>query len=119
VVILYVEDNVDGAESMAMILGAAGHEVHIAFNGPDGLAAAEDYRPDAILLDIGLPGLNGYDVAKTIRRRRGDSLTILAITGYCQPADRERSRLAGIDQHLVKFLATVKRGREHADHPRV
>ena len=116
--ILVVEDNRDGAETLAALLRAFNHDVRIAFDGLAALAIADEYQPDVVLLDIGLPGLNGYDVARLLRERRGEALIILAVSGYCQPADRERSKAAGVNQHLakpvnveslLKFLATVNR----------
>ena len=116
--ILIVEDNVDGAESLAMILPAYGHTVLVAFDGPTGLIAGEEFQPDVVLLDIGLPRLDGYEVARVLRERRPEGLVIIAISGYCQLEDRERSSAAGIDQHLAKpvdiesltaFLSAMKR----------
>jgi CheY-like chemotaxis protein len=117
--ILIIEDNRDGAESMAVLLRAVGHQAYIAFNGPDGLVAADESQPDVVLLDIGLPGMDGYEVSRRLRDRHGDGLIILAVSGYCQTTDRERSKAAGVDQHLakpvnleslLKFLGMAKRG---------
>jgi DNA-binding response OmpR family regulator len=116
--VLIIEDDVDGAESMAVILRLAGFGVRFEINGSTGLAAADDFQPDIVLLDLGLPGLNGFEVAKRLRKTNGAGLHIIAISGYCQSTDRERSRKAGIDQHLakpvnpeslLKYLATVPR----------
>jgi len=113
---LIVEDNRDGAESMAILLRAVGHEARIAFNGPDGLVAADESQPDVVLLDIGLPGIDGYEVSQRLRERYGDALIIVAISGYCTAEDQARSMAAGVDQHLakpvnpeslLKYLATV------------
>ena len=101
--ILVVDDNVDTAEVIAILLKASGHDVRTAFDGPTGLEAAIDYRPQLILLDIGLPGLNGYEVAKRIRQDPLLRNTILvASTGYGQDADRQNSVQAGFNHHLVK-----------------
>jgi len=99
---LIIEDNKDGAESMAVLLRAAEHEPRIALNGLDGLAIADEFRPDVVLLDIGLPRIDGYEVSRRLRQRHGDGLIIIAVSGYCQAADRERSKAAGVDQHLAK-----------------
>jgi len=101
--ILVVDDNADAAEALALVLGMTGHEVRLAGDGPSALAAAAEFRPEVVLLDIGLPGMDGYEVAR--RLRSGDGLrdmSLVALTGYGQEADRERARAAGFDHHLVK-----------------
>jgi PAS domain S-box-containing protein len=101
--VLVVDDNVDAAESLALLLRASRHEVRTAHDGPTALQAALDYRPNVVLLDIGLPGLNGLEVAKRIRQQPALKNTVLvAMTGYGQETDRQRSREAGFDAHLVK-----------------
>jgi signal transduction histidine kinase len=101
--ILVVDDNEDGAETLATLLGLFGHEVRIAHDGAAALAVADEYRPDVILLDIGLPGMDGYEVARRLRDRDEFRATrLIALTGWGQDADRERSRSAGFDLHLVK-----------------
>jgi PAS domain S-box-containing protein len=101
--VLVVDDNVDAAESSAILLKASGHDVRTAHDGPATLQAAVDYRPNVVLLDIGLPGLNGYEVAKRIRRQAVlHSIVLVATTGYGQESDRQRSLEAGFDHHLVK-----------------
>ena len=101
--ILVVDDNEDGAETLATLLGLYGHEVRIAHDGAAALAAADAYRPDVILLDIGLPGMDGYEVARRLRDRNEFRATrLIALTGWGQDTDRERSRSAGFDLHLVK-----------------
>jgi PAS domain S-box-containing protein len=101
--VLMVDDNVDTVESLAMLLLMEGHEVRTAHDGLQGLAAALEYRPDVVLLDIGLPGLNGYEVAKQIRQHPAlKNVVLVAMTGYGQEADRQRSQEAGFDHHLVK-----------------
>src|SRR4029450_5843872 len=97
------DDNVDQADSAAMLMRALGHDVRVAYSGPTALEAAHTYRPDLLLLDIGLPGMDGYEVAR--RLRQDLSLTdvlVVALTGYGQEADRQQSQKAGIDHHLVK-----------------
>jgi signal transduction histidine kinase/integral membrane sensor domain MASE1 len=101
--ILVVDDNVDAAESLSVLLRMKGHSVATAHDGPEALSQAESFSPEVVLLDLGLPGMNGYDVARDLRRKPGrDKLTVVAITGYGQEEDRRRSQEAGIDHHLVK-----------------
>jgi DNA-binding response OmpR family regulator len=100
--ILIVEDNVDGAESLAMVLRLVGHNVRIAFSAHDGLAAADEFQPEVVLLDIGLPVVNGFEVATSLRERRKEGLAIVAITGYGRSSDRVRAKEAGFDHFFVK-----------------
>ena len=101
--ILVVEDNVDACETLRDLLQMHGHRVDTANDGPSGLERALDLRPDVILLDVGLPGIDGYEVARRIRAADGDSRAMLvAITGYGAAEDRERALLAGFDAHLTK-----------------
>ncbi|MFC0131837.1 hybrid sensor histidine kinase/response regulator [Massilia eurypsychrophila] len=101
--VLVVDDNVDSAETLAMLLEASGHEVQTAYNGQGGLEAALEYQPDMMLLDIGLPELNGYEVARRIRQHPLlKHMMLVAMTGYGQEKDRQYSREAGFDHHLVK-----------------
>jgi len=101
--ILVVDDNRDAATSMALLLGAFGHEVHTVHDGASAIEQARTLRPDVVLLDIGLPGMDGYDVAARLRELDGLRDTVLiGITGYGQEDDRRRSRDAGFDHHLVK-----------------
>jgi signal transduction histidine kinase/DNA-binding response OmpR family regulator len=101
--ILVVDDNVDAAETLAALLERNGHEVHLAHDGMTALDAAEIRQPDAVLLDIGLPGLNGYEVAERLRARPESKSTLLiAVSGYGQEEDLRSSRLAGFDHHLIK-----------------
>jgi len=100
--ILVVDDNRDTAMSCARLLKAMGHDAQTAFDGVAAIEAAREFKPQAILLDIGLPGMNGYEVAKTLRDEGFASEVIVAVSGYGQPEDRERSRQAGFDDHLVK-----------------
>ena len=101
--VLVVDDNADGAESLAMLLQFDGHETRMAHDGRAALDAAERFRPDVILLDIGLPGMNGYEVCRQIRGSEwGGAITIVALTGWGQDEDRNRSREAGFDTHMVK-----------------
>jgi signal transduction histidine kinase/ActR/RegA family two-component response regulator len=101
--VLVVEDNLDAAESLAALLRLWGHEVQVVHDGLVALEAARRQRPEVVLLDIGLPGLDGYQVARRLRDEVGlhDAL-LVAMTGYGQPDDRRRSREAGIQHHYVK-----------------
>jgi CheY-like chemotaxis protein/two-component sensor histidine kinase len=101
--VLIVDDNDDGAESLSLLLRFAGHETRTAHDGLEALELAEQYRPDVMLLDIGLPKLNGYDVCGRVRQKPwGQSMTLVALTGWGQDEDRNRSRDAGFDAHMVK-----------------
>src|SRR5215813_4062622 len=101
--ILIVDDNVDAAESMALLLQLNGHEVMIAQDGLSAQVLSSTFRPKVILLDIGLPGLDGYSVAQRLRKQpETRDVMLIAVTGYGQPEDRDRSKAAGFDYHLVK-----------------
>jgi len=100
--ILVVEDVIDTAGSLAEILGFWGHTVRIAHDGISALDAAGFFTPDVILLDIGLPGLNGYEVAKRIRNEFNGSIRIISLSGYGQESDRQKALESGIDRFLVK-----------------
>jgi CheY-like chemotaxis protein len=102
--VLIVDDNVDAAESLATILRGMGHEAHVAHEGRSGLALAQTVRPDLVLLDIAMPGMSGYEVARQLRQNLGSSVRLVAVTGFGQDQDRAQSLSAGIDQHLVKPL---------------
>jgi CheY-like chemotaxis protein len=101
--ILIVDDNVDSAESLTMLLDLIGNETRTAYDGLEALEAAAAFRPDAILLDIGLPELNGYEVARKIREQPwGEKIMLVAVTGWGQEEDRRRSHEAGFNYHLTK-----------------
>jgi signal transduction histidine kinase len=101
--VLVVEDNVDAAESLAALLRLWGHDVHVVHDGLDAIDEAQRQHPEVVLLDIGLPGLDGYQVAKRLREDAElDGTLLVAMTGYGQPDDRRRSREAGIHHHFVK-----------------
>ncbi|MFO1431705.1 MAG: ATP-binding protein [Candidatus Competibacteraceae bacterium] len=101
--VLVVDDNRDSVESLKMLLELWGHDVRSAYDGPTALAIAAEYRPRAVLLDIGLPGMNGYELAQGLRALAGlRDLLLIAITGYGQDEDRRHAQEAGIDYHLVK-----------------
>jgi CheY-like chemotaxis protein len=101
--ILVVDDNHDSALSMAMMLSIMGHDTRTAHDGESAVATAESFLPDVILLDIGLPKLNGYEVAQRIRENAwGTSMYLIAVTGWGQDEDRQRSSEVGLNQHMVK-----------------
>lgn len=104
--LLVVDDNRDAAESMSMLLELWGHDVAYAYDGPSALETAEQWHPQAVFLDIGLPGMDGYEVAEKLRELpHAKDVVLIAITGYGQDDDRARSQRAGIDHHLVKPVA--------------
>lgn len=101
--VLIVDDNHDSADSLALWLELAGHDVRTAYGGQEALDAAEAFLPAVVLLDIGMPGMNGYDVARGLREQPATRTALLvAMTGWGQDEDRCRSQEAGFDQHLVK-----------------
>ena len=101
--VLIVDDNVDSAESLAVLLRQSGHEVRTTHDGPSALDLTSSYRPEVVLLDIGLPGMDGYEVARRLKQQPGmQAVSLAAVTGYGQEEDRRRSREAGFDYHLVK-----------------
>ena len=101
--ILIVDDSEDGAESLAVLLQFSGHETFKAHDGVEAIEAAERLRPDTVLLDIGLPRLNGYEVCSRLRQEPwGRDLLLVALTGWGQEEDRHRSMEAGFDAHIVK-----------------
>jgi signal transduction histidine kinase len=101
--VLVVEDNLDAAESLSALLRLWGHEVRVVHDGLAAIDAAREHRPEVVLLDIGLPGLDGYQVARRLREDPAmDGALLVAMTGYGQPEDRRRSREAGIHHHFVK-----------------
>jgi DNA-binding response OmpR family regulator len=100
--ILVVDDNEDAADSLAMLLTVRGDEVRIAYDGAQAVEAEQAFHPEVVLLDIGLPKLSGYDVARRIRSVRGEEVLIIAITGWGQEEDRAQARDAGFDHHFTK-----------------
>jgi CheY-like chemotaxis protein len=101
--ILVVDDNRDSAESLALLLSLDGHEIRTAHDGEAAVREAAAWRPDVVLLDIGLPLLNGYDAGRRIRDLPdGKGMTVIALTGWGQDEDLQRSKDAGFDAHLVK-----------------
>jgi CheY-like chemotaxis protein len=101
--VLVVDDNFDAAQTLAVLLRVNGHQVQVAHDGPTAVEAARVYRPNLILLDIGLPGMNGFEVAKKVRNELDlGNVVLVAMTGYGQDADKQRSQESGFDFHLVK-----------------
>jgi CheY-like chemotaxis protein len=101
--VLVADDNKDAADSLAMWLELAGHEVRVAHSGRAALSLAQAFRPDASLLDIGMPDMSGYEVAAELRREPwGRRILLIALTGWGQDDDRRRAREAGFDRHLTK-----------------
>jgi CheY-like chemotaxis protein len=106
--ILIVEDSRDAADSLRMLLELLGHQVEVAYSGPEGVRRARQWRPDVVLCDIGLPGLDGYEVAGELRHDPATAKArLIAITGYGQEEDRRRAREAGFDHHLTKPVDPV------------
>jgi CheY-like chemotaxis protein len=103
--VLIVDDNADAANSLAMLLGLRGHDVQVAFSGREALERIDSFEPDVVLLDIGLPQMDGYELAERLRaipKLRG--VRLIALTGYGQAEDQQRARAAGFDNHVVKPL---------------
>jgi CheY-like chemotaxis protein len=100
--VLVVEDSRDVGEVLQEMLTMDGHVVEVASDGLSALSVAEALRPDVALVDLGLPGIDGFEVARRMRQRFGTSVLLVALTGYNAPEDREQSARAGFDAHLVK-----------------
>ncbi len=125
--ILVVDDNRDSADSLAMLLKLTGNETHTAYDGLEAVEAAATFQPDVVLLDIGLPKLNGYEAARKIREQPwGKNMVLVALTGWGQEEDRQKSKEAGFNAHMVKpvdlaalmkLLADCSRRRELAADP--
>lgn len=102
--ILVVDDVQDSADNLAQMLHLSGHDVRATHNGPEALSVALDFQPEVVLLDIGMPGMDGYEVARRLRVDHGDRLVLVALTGYAQATDRQDAQKAGFDHHLAKPL---------------
>jgi PAS domain S-box-containing protein len=100
--VLVVDDNRDAADSLALLLKLVMQDVRVAYDGHSALETARTYQPDLVFLDIGMPGMDGYEVAKVLRREVGPRVLLIALTGWGQDEDRERTRQAGFDHHVVK-----------------
>ena len=95
----------DARETLGALLKVDGHEVELAASGPEGLEKLRSFRPDIALIDIGLPGMDGYEVARTVRRTGNTEIVLVALTGYGREEDRRNAREAGFDQHLTKPIS--------------
>jgi len=100
--IVIVEDQADAREALEMLLDLEGHDVKAAPDGPEGLELIREHRPQVALLDIGLPRMNGYDLAAQVREAFGNTIRLVAMSGYGQPDDIRRAQAAGFDRHLTK-----------------
>ena len=101
--ILVADDDLDGAETLAIVLRVAGHDVQIAHDGPSTLRIAADFQPDVVFLDVGMPGMDGFETARQLRQRvELDKAVLVALTGYGREEDRARAAQAGFDHFLVK-----------------
>jgi len=101
--VLVADDNRDAAETLAMLLGLSGHEIHVAHSGTQAFALAERTRPHVGVLDIGMPDIDGYEVARRIRREEwGRRMLLIAVTGWGQDDDKREAGAAGFDHHLTK-----------------
>jgi signal transduction histidine kinase/ActR/RegA family two-component response regulator len=120
--ILVVDDNTDAAESLALLLQLAGHDVRVAHDGVETLAVASEFEPEVVLLDLGMPKMDGYETARRLRNESwGQRAMLVALTGWGQQRDRERTAEAGFDLHLVKPIAEFELfqaiGTRHSDNP--
>jgi CheY-like chemotaxis protein/two-component sensor histidine kinase len=101
--VLIVDDHSDGADMLGVLLSQAGHEIHLAHSGPEALELAKKIRPQVAVLDIGLPGMTGYEVAERLRREAwGQDINLIAVTGWGNDEDRRRAIAAGFDMHMTK-----------------
>jgi CheY-like chemotaxis protein len=100
--VLVVDDNADAASLLAELCATIGHDVKVALDGPQALTALDGFTPEVAILDIGLPVMDGYELARRVRDKLGAACRLIALTGYGQEHDRRRSHEAGFDAHLVK-----------------
>jgi CheY-like chemotaxis protein len=100
--ILIVDDNPDAADTLALLLTSEGHIVDVVYRSTDALDRVAQQHPDVVFLDLGMPVMDGYALARAIRARHGNALRLIALTGYGMPEDRKRTAAAGFDAHLVK-----------------
>ena len=109
--VFVVDDNRDAADTLGTLLSLAGYDVRIAYDGDEAIREASRFRPEVALLDIGLPGKDGYEVARAMRREQDDDVMLIAVTGYSSADDVRRSREAGFDEHFAKpaDLAVIMR----------
>jgi CheY-like chemotaxis protein len=115
---MIVDDNVDAADSLALLLGLEGHKTECAYSAAAALQRVSAFAPQVVLLDIGLPDIDGYEVAQRLRALPGGTaMTLVALTGYGQAEDRERALASGFQTHMVKPVDLVVLGRILAAHP--
>ncbi|HET9864409.1 MAG TPA: PAS domain S-box protein [Steroidobacteraceae bacterium] len=107
--VLVIDDNVDAANSLSLLLQSLGHTVRATYDGPSGIAIAQDFSPDVVMLDIGMPVMNGYEVARALRAASGD-YALVAVTGWGHEAAKRQAREAGFDYHLVKPAGEAELG---------
>ena len=107
-IVLVIEDNEDGRESLRQLLDAAGHLVRVAANGPEGVRLALEVEPDLAIIDLDLPGFDGFEVAKRIRQALGDDVRLIANTGSDTPRLREEAAAAGFDEYTVKPMLALE-----------
>lgn len=101
--VLVADDNLDAGETLAMLLRLDGHEVHVAIDGLEAVEVYKRVQPDVAILDIGMPGLSGHEVARRIRELGGEPpVTLIAVTGWGQKADKDRAMASGFDHHFTK-----------------
>lgn len=100
--ILIADDNEAAAKSLGRLLGLVGYETHLSFTGEQAIDAVEKFKPDAVLLDIGLPDIDGNEVARRLREKGHTTLRLIALSGYGQESDRQKATAAGFDGHLTK-----------------
>jgi two-component system OmpR family response regulator len=101
--VLLVDDNADSTEPLSLLLQAKGHDTRVAVEGQEAILVADDFNPTCVVLDLGLPGIDGYEVARRLRERPyGAELTLVALTGWAGKDVREKAAAAGFDYHLVK-----------------
>jgi two-component system OmpR family response regulator len=101
--VLLVDDNADSTEPLSLLLQAKGHETRVAVEGAEAISVADDFHPHCVVLDLGLPGMDGYEVARRLRQRPyGDALILVALTGWAGKDVRVKAAEAGFDYHLVK-----------------
>jgi Response regulators consisting of a CheY-like receiver domain and a winged-helix DNA-binding domain len=100
--VLVADDNRDAADSLQRVLALYGHKVQVAYDGNAAMRLADEFQPRVAVLDIGMPGANGFEVARTVRQRHGSGTALIALTGWGQESDRRRATEAGFDFHLTK-----------------
>jgi CheY-like chemotaxis protein len=100
--VLVIDDNRDAADSLAQLVSLLGHDVDVAYDGPTAIARARERPPDVVLCDLGLPGMTGYDVARSLRDLHAGGVRLVALSGYGQPEDVRAATEAGFERHVTK-----------------